>query len=364
MPAGKLELEELRKHVPDMIGLFGRKRTGKRSARLSWNSLFLLFLFVLESSQAQEASGARGALVLPFKIEASLPYTKLFLSSSDPALDLQRASHFLLEQHYEYPLISIPETQRILEELGFGARSILDQKRAVQICRRSDADYLITGNSYAPSKRRLILQKLSFNCRTQESLRSPKVGLSSRIEVQSSLRKILRRVLAFAVSRDIALHASPSSQRTLDAAVILDFSGSMRQDIPEILRQLRYIRGEQGAGSRLGIITMENQDYVEALKMNRDWGANLRIVSAKKKGGEVGFPAFLKALGVIERYENWENEALLLIFTDITLSRRHALGLRTRLQLLRSRSLDLCFFPVAEQNRESRKNWRRLAERV
>ena len=119
----------------------------KKTAKLG--SLVVLPLFIWQSPQAQEASGGGGALVLPFKIEASikasikasLADTKKFLSSDrDSALDLQRASHFLIEQHYEYPLVPISETQTILDELRFRSHSILSSKRALQICRRGDAE--------------------------------------------------------------------------------------------------------------------------------------------------------------------------------------------------------------------------------
>ena len=175
-------------------------------------------------------------------------------------------------------------------------------------------NYLITGNSYAAGRQKLLIQKLSFNCRTQQILKSPKVKINSRIEIQSKLRALLKSVLPFALPRPFLLGPSASSQRALDLAVILDFSGSMRQDMPEILRQLRYTERNQSSESRLGIITMEEQDQVRALQMNRDWNLNIKILEPKKERGEVAFPALLKALGIAGRYQNWENKAMLLFF--------------------------------------------------
>ena len=311
------------------------------------SALSALPLFLLQSPQAQEPSGGGGVLVLPFKIEASLTDTKAFLSSKYPALDLQKASHFLIEQHYEYPLVPISETQSILDELEFKAHSLLDLKRARRICQRSTADYLLTGNSYAASKQSLLLQILSFNCRTHKLINSPKVKINSRIAIQSKLRESLKRVLPFARARPLLLSPSIPSQRALDLAVILDFSGSMRQDLPEILGQLRHIKRNYPVESRLGAITMEDQNRVEALKMNRNWHLNLKILSRKKKRGEVTFPGLLKALAVAERYENWENKAMLLFFTDLALSSRQAARLFTPLQSLRARGLQFCFFPLS-----------------
>ena len=344
-----------------LIGMRPQLRKILYRALILWG-LAGLFLLILQSSQAQEPSGGGGALILPFKIESSLAATKTFLFSEDPALGLQKASHFLVERHYEYPLVPIPETRAILDELEFRAQSLLDSRRALQICRRSDADHLLTGNSYALSKRKLFLQVLSFSCRTQQILKSPKIKVNSRIEIQSKLRRLLKNVLPFARSASLSLSSSAPSQRAIDLAAILDFSGSMRQDMPEILRQLGYMKRNRRAESRLGAVVMEDQNQVRALQMNRNWDLNLKILKAKEKRGEVTFATLLKALGAVERYEDWENKAMLLFFTDLSLSSRLASRLSLRLQSLRNRALQFCFFPLARQSRSTQASWHKLAQ--
>ena len=337
---------------------------------------FVIFIFTLviasnylstpETISAKEK--VLPSLILPFKSNITEKDSISLLASDKSHFALQEATHFLSTTNSKYPILSLPETQTILMRLNFDKNDHLGSKQALDICKRSLTSHLIAG-TITTSQREdaFFLQILSFDCNTKKIIQSRKVKIKERIELQAALRQTLRESSPFlhlvsAISDNYRIKPS-----NLDIIALLDYSGSMYEDLMSILSNLYYLREHSNYRSRFGAITMQTNRKVDFLSPKNDWSSNLAILREKSKKdikGEVSFASLNDGLNKLASYEQWLNKPAILFFTDLFLSSKDIARLSLSLGLLKQRGFNFCFFPLARQERTSKFNLLRLARNL
>ncbi len=320
-------------------------------------------------------------LVLPFRIDGNKKSVQNFLSSKYPAIDLQIASLFLLKNHYTYPFFSFSKTRDFINALQVKHNFLLQTKEAEILCNSSEASHLIETSVHLANQKRLVITLSLFSCLTNQFIKRQSRAVNSRVQIQEAMKQLFQASIGFAKPR-IKYNTSQQSSSfasNSDIALLLDFSGSMNGEIPEILHHLTFLQenlssslsiGKNSIGknliekNRLGVIAIEDKDQVSTIPMNTNWRRTIQLLNRKAIRGEVSKKGFEKALTIIERYETWQKPAFLLFFTDIPLKKRDQYRYIPRLNALKKSGLNLCFFPLSRQTRNTKRIWNKIANRL
>ncbi len=253
---------------------------------------------VNQSSHLQVSLSGAG-LVLPFQIENGKNNQVSFFPYSPERL--QKAAHFVLQQHRDHPLLTMQATNRLWQNLGYTESTILSRDKAEKICQLSRAYFLIVGSAYIHPKKHmysegLTLKAKTFFCRSNNLGFTQVAKINSRLQLQSKLRQVLLKVTPFLKLRPLSSVADSPSQRPLDLVAILDFSGSMRTDLGKIIKQFSYLQAQLPVTSRLGLVGIIDKDRIETLNMTTDWLRTLRLWRRKKPRGKISYHGLQKAL--------------------------------------------------------------------
>ena len=335
----------------------------------------MAFCFIISWALCFSAASLRGqqlaegaVIILPFRIENVKNKAASFFPYS--SLRLQRASHFILRHHRNHPLQSIRDSNRLWQNLGYTDDTILSINRAKEICRKSQAGFLLAGSAYIYTKRELANKRLKlrvrpFFCRRAQLGKPQTAVVNSPIQLQSQLRKILLQVTTFLKPRQITYKASSPRQKPIDIIALLDLSGSMRTDLPQIFTQLTYFQTQLAPASRLGIVAIRAKDRIENTAMTENWlGIIRKWRQNKTPRGNTTYSGLQKALQRIKRYKRQARNGALLVLTDMGLEPRVRPRLLAQLQALKNQGLSLCFFPLLRQAPSSRSLWQKVARNL
>ena len=300
-------------------------------------------------------------MVLPFYIGGN---TQAIQSLSlEPARDFQSASFFLLRHHRKYNFLSLEKSHAILRKLQFDPKKTLSPEQAARICMEADLSYLIAGKAniqYGDRKTkkplRILLGSSTFSCRSRLVTKRASSSADSIFSLQDALRRLM--ILSssfFAKAKPLVLKKTSGS--SYDLAVVLDFSGSMREDIKEILKHLAYWEHSLPSKSRLGIVSIEDKNLVKTLPFHQNWRSSLSLLKKKKARGETNIQGLLEALAIIVRYKHWQNQPKILLFTDIEIPSQSSFRIRSLLQSLKAKNLSLCSFSLLNQTKATKNFW-------
>ncbi len=317
-------------------------------------------LLLLATALFPAALFARGGLaVLPFRVEGDPARSGLKL----PAMSerLQEASVFLLSISREYRLQSTTETNAALKELGWRPEQPLTPDRAEAVCLQAGADYLLGGSARFVSRESIFLKATVYFCGRNKTVQSQ--ATAKHTTLQQNMRRMLDEATPFLQPRPQIGVENPQTGRAVDLAVILDFSGSMSEDLPAIFRGLDALQQRLPDGSRIGAITIQagnNGDRLDAIRMTRAWSPVLQDLQQRRVDGTVTANGLEEALGIVSRYRGWQGQRKLLVFSDAALGGRRA-DLENYLRRIARNGVEIRLFSLLRQSYEDREEWRRLA---
>ena len=318
--------------------------------------LFLSLSFLNQGLFAQKNL----SLVLPFRIEGKK--LKNHWLTYNAEYKLQDALHFVLKESFRHNILNKNKSQKFLYSIKYNESTSLTKNKANFICQNKALHSLFSGLARRYEGRRLSLQITKYSCRTSKIIKSKVIFVSSRLELQSAFRQALKKYETIFPLQKI--NYNTNSSNNIDIVAILDFSGSMRVDIPIILRELRFLRDKFSNSSRLGIISLEEKNGVSTLPLSSQWNKNLDILKNKPIRGETRESQFREAIRIVENYKKWENLPFLLFFTDFALSSNFSSYLIPHLHTLRQEQKNFCFFPLLRQSVSSQKLWYKYLQSV
>lgn len=317
-------------------------------------------LLLLATALYPAALFARGGLaVLPFRVDGDPARSDLALPGMSQRL--QEASVFLVSVSREYRLISINETNTAVKETGWRPEMPLTPDRAESICLQLGADYLLGGSARFVSRESIFLDAAVYFCGRNKFIKSR--ATASRTTLQQSMRRLLDEATPFLQPRPQVGVENPRTGQAVDLAVILDYSGSMSEDLPAIFRGLDALQQRLPDGSRIGVITIqagESGDRLDAIRMTRAWAPVLRDLQQRRVDGKVSASGLEEALSVVSRYRGWQGQRKLLVFSDAALGGRRA-DLENYLRRISRNGVEIRLFSLLRQSYDDREEWRRLA---
>ncbi len=305
------------------------------------------------------------ALVLGFRVEAApgILGAKGSLLSSNASLDLQQAALFLLEQYKHYHFFSLQKTRALLGKALFTNTSVLSRAMSEKICRLSAASYLFSGHARLSPKAGLSLQAHSYHCRSSRVFASKTIAkIQKRIQLQTALRSLLQELSAFAPDRSLGFSIHERQEALpQDILLVLDFSGSMREDIKKLREALPLLSRRLAAQSRLGAIILES-DKTTSLALSADWKPVLAKIGKKAARSWVKPLSAAKALEHIRSSRHiWKHKPFVLFLSDLSFKRQEQTRLLHSAYALAEQGIGLCFFPLKGQDQQSRRDYKNIA---
>ncbi|MDH5657147.1 MAG: hypothetical protein OEZ34_14645, partial [Spirochaetia bacterium] len=246
--------------------------------------------------------------VLPFHASGS---TSLF-SIVDAPIYLQEVFHFYFEKQKNYPLVDLHKTNAALRELNFQPENLLNRQSAGRICSSTGAEYLLTGSADFHSRSQIALSAVAYSCRSGKEVKKKEIG--SVKNLQSIVSKLVNSASSYAQSKPQKTAAKNSS---LNLYVILDLSGSMSFDLPQIKKALNSISEELPPGSNLDAYLLKNS-RVEMMKSRGSLNEIKRRILKEKTSGKSSKNMFLQALTMVEKNFRWGGNNRLIILSDVS----------------------------------------------
>ena len=275
---------------------------------------------------------------------------------------LQHAAYFLFEQRLRFPLQSRDDLNANLARAGYSASAVFSHETATKVCAETGVSHLLAGSANFRPADGLIVNIVSYSCRRSGVI--AKGRASGRLsDLQRLLATGLREASPFA--RALA-PAGPSGAdpRALDLAVVIDTSGSMATDLPQIRKGLASVRRQAPEGSRIGTVFLDDGDRIDVLPFTRRWDRMLQVLSARRPAGNVSATGLERGLERIEQYRDTRGIPRLLVFSDAPAQGRRLQLVESRLRRLKRRGWDVHLFQLAGQRPEDRGEWQRLARAV
>lgn len=303
------------------------------------------------------AAASRRLAILPFRV-AGDPDPALFDRARLPDF-LQHATYFLFENRLRFPLDDRLGLNTTLDGLGYKPDQIFDHNRAGKICAGTGSTHLLLGSANFRAADALVVNIVSYSCANARII--AKARRSGRLaEMQRMLDDALGEACPFA--QQLARPGGgPRRKSGLDLAVVLDTSGSMARDLPEIRKGLRAVSRFAPEGSRIGTVLLEDGDRIDVLPFTTHWDRMLRVLAAKKPTGNVGPRALERGLEKIEQYREQRGIPRLLVFSDAATGGDRLSLVESRLRRLRRTGWDLQLFNLSGQKPEDRGEWQRLS---
>ena len=295
--------------------------------------------------------------ILPFHVGGE-PDGRLFSRKSLP-YQLQEGTEFLFSIRKRFPLLGHRRVNQTLLEFHQNPGQILSADRARRICARLDVTHLMAGSLVFLSSRRILSKLTTYSCTTYRRLyRYEKSG--SLDQMQALLRTGIVRVTPFA--HDWPRPTSgPGRVNPIDLALLVDFSGSMAQDLPVIRRGVAASLGRLPAGSRVGVIALLGRGRKKILPYTKNFSRVNAFLRQNKASGEVSAADLAGGLVSLQNGQGRNGPVRLLILSDVPTQGRRLQSLEDRLRFLKGRGMSLNLFTMSGQGYAEREEWRRLS---
>ncbi len=330
------------------------------------------FIFFLCTFFSPISAQTNGILVLPFQVENHAFMEHDFVNTSSLSIDLQEATHFVLENFYQTELKSLFETRNVLQEVNFTEKSVLNSSLSQVLCKKSGAHVLVSGNVNISQSSKLFLKIISYNCSSGEIIKTVASKIQNKIFLQDSLSKLLKQTLHGLQSKENVFRGGSDFTKNMEGEkvpeknliLVVDMSGSMREELSNLYKEIEYLKIHLNKRIRLSAILLENKDEVSIIKWSEDWNFTIKNLRKKIARGETTHASLLKALGVLERMPDIYNNSEVFFFTDFSLEKAHFNKTYNMMKLLKQKGLHLNFFTLATQDQSTREFWTKLSKYV
>ena len=321
---------------------------------------FILTFFQFQVSPQIEVNNR--IIVLPFHIENEIPIKHNFLNFAELSTDFEIASIFLLKTNFYSKVLNFEDTKKILNISNFDEKSLLNKIIANNICKQSQANFLVSGSLIIPNRDVSFLKVISYNCNNEEISKSINSKLNSKAEIQSTLQNLLSKVLP-----NISLKEKFSKKEALSTEsknknliLILDLSGSMRSEIKLLLNELIYLKNYLPQKTKLSAILIQKGDEVSTINFSSNWINVIQKIRKKNITGETTASSLIKVMDILEKMKSDYSNILTLFLTDINVNESFFNKIYPNVRSLLEKGLSFNFLTIATQNKQTRNFWNKL----
>ena len=322
--------------------------------------LFILTFFQFQVSPQIEVNNR--IIVLPFHIDNEIPVKHNFLNFTELSSDFEIASIFLLKTNFYSKVLNFEDTKKILNISNFDEKSLLNKIIANNICKQSQANFLVSGSVIIPNREISFLKVISYNCNNEEISKSDNTKLNSKAEIQSTLQNSLSKVLP-----NISLKENFSKKEALSTEaknknliLILDLSGSMRSEIKLLLNELIYLKNYLPQKTKLSAILIQKGDEVSTINFSSNWNNVIQKIRKKNITGETTVSSLIKVMDILEKMNSDYNNIFTLFLTDINVNESFFNKIYPNVRSLLEKGLSFNFLTLATQNKQTRNFWNKL----